>query len=103
MRRVGIILAALLALAVAVAPIQASGASPCPCHAAAPADCPCHGGCDIQAGLISPCHCAAAVAWLPAAQAVLGKFDGEHRWLASKTPRLLGNEPPPPLRPPIFT
>lgn len=98
MRRLGILLAAMIALAVA-APLQASGAV-CPCPPDA-ADCPCHvGSCDLL-GPPSPCHCPNGAALL--ATPVLG-LDGaalEDQWLAPPTHRLRGMRLIPPLRPPI--
>jgi len=96
-----VLLAAIVALAVAAAPVYASGALPCPCHATA-TGCPCHAGaCDLQTPPASACHCAPACALLPALAADLS-VAGEGQWVASPAHRLWGLKTVPPLRPPIL-
>ena len=100
MRRLGILLAALVALAVAAAPVY--GRATCPCGAAA-ADCPCHaGGCDLQTPPTSTCHCPASVALFSTPAAGVRVAPAEHRWLVSSSRRLWGVKTVPPLRPPIL-
>jgi hypothetical protein len=97
-----VLLAAIVALAIAVAPVYASGAIPCPCSAAA-TDCPCHaGGCDMSTPPAGACHCAPAALLWAASAADLGMVLRVDRWLASPSARLWGLQQPPPLRPPIF-
>lgn len=95
------LLAAIVALAIAVAPVYASGAVPCPCEAAA-TDCPCHmGGCDMSAPPSAACHCAAP-AMLSVSAVDLSAVPRLDMWLASPATRLYGLRPPPRLRPPIL-
>ncbi len=96
------LLAAIVALAIAVAPVYASGALLRPCPAAA-TDCPCNtGGCDMSTPPASTGHCAPAALLWAASAADLGTVLLVDRWLAAPSARLLGLQPPPPLRPPIF-
>lgn len=100
MRRLGILLAAMIVLAVAAAPVQASGAFSCPCHDVA-ADCPCHPeNCDLL-GPPAACHCPMVVT-LFVSSALAFEADAAHdQWRASPTHRLRGMKTIPPLRPPI--
>ncbi len=103
MRRLGILVAAMIIFAVAAAPLQASGAVPCPCGAAAAAaDCPCHtGNCDLL-GPPAACHCPLG-ATLFVSSAPTFKVETAHdQWRASPTHRLRGMKTVPPLRPPIL-
>lgn len=101
MTRLGILLAAMFVLAVAAAPVQASGALPCPCHHVA-ADCPCDtGNCNLL-GPPAACHCP-LVATLFVSSALAFEADAAHdQWRASPTHRLRGMKTVPPLRPPIL-
>lgn len=95
------LLAAIVALAIAVAPVYASGAVPCPCHATA-ADL-CHaGGCDMFAPPSAACHCGPAAVLLLPSNAGSGLTNLKTRWVVSNLQRLWGMTTPPPLRPPIL-
>lgn len=95
------LLAAIVALAIAVAPVYASGAIPCPCHATA--DCPCHaGGCDMSTPPSAACHCGPAAVLPPPSNAGSGLTNLRTQWVASHLHRLWGLKTPPPLRPPIL-
>jgi len=101
MRRLGILLAAMMILAVAAAPLQASGALPCPCHATV-ADCPCHtGNCDLM-GPPATCHCPAATALFISLATGFQAAPAHDQWLAAPIHRLRGMKTVPPLRPPIL-
>lgn len=101
MRRLGILVAAIVALAVAALPIQASGAVPCPCHPAA-ADCPCDtGNCDLL-GPPAACHCLLAATLFASPAPAFQAAEPHDQWLASPTHRLRGMKAVPPLRPPIL-
>lgn len=101
MRRLGILLAAMIILAVGAAPLQASGAIPCPCHTDM-ADCPCHtGGCDLL-GPPAACHCPLAVTLFASPATAFEAAEAHDQWRASPTHRLRGMKTVPPLRPPIL-
>lgn len=92
-------LAAIVALAIAAAPVYASGALPCP---AAAAHCHCAtGGCDLQTSPTVTCHCPLVAAILPA-RAPAAKAPLEARWILSRQIRVWGLKIAPPLRPPIL-
>lgn len=99
MRRLGILVAAMIILAVA-APLQASGAVACPCDAAA-ADCPCHtGSCDLL-GPPAACHCPLPATLFVSSAGAFAAEPPHDQWRASPTHRLRGVKTVPPLRPPI--
>lgn len=99
MRRLGILLAAMIVLAVTAAPLQSSGAlCSCPPNAA---DCPCQTGtCDLFRPP-SPCHCPTGAVLLPSPALGFKVAKTHDQWLAPPTHRLRGIRPVPPLRPPI--
>jgi hypothetical protein len=103
MRRFGVLLAAIAALAIAAVPLYVSGATPSVCHATAAADCPCHmGDCDISTPPSSACHCPPAAALLPLFVSASGVIQQSGGWDAAMFDRLRSLKTPPPLRPPIL-
>jgi hypothetical protein len=103
MRRLGILMAALVAFAVAMAPVYASAATPCPCQSAPASDCPCDaGGCDLMTPPGSSCHCAPMAALLASSFVEVGAAVARDQWLVPSEQRLRSMKAAPLLRPPIL-